>query len=431
MALCIVIALLMGLLIIGAPVVFAIGIAGLSYFIVKPGMWSVVAVYTQRFYAGMDSFVFLCIPLFIFSGEIMKRSGMTSDLVKFAQVLVGRLRGGMAYVTVLASMLFGGITGSGLADISALGPVVIESMKKDGYKTSFAAALTATSAIQGPIIPPSIPMVIFASLTDVSIGALFLGGAIPGVLIGVGQMVVIGLLGKKRNFPKQSVHYTFKEIFAATKSAIYALLMPIIILGGILSGMFTPTEAAAIAAAYALIIAAVVYRQITFKDLYHAVVETAKTSGSIYLIVGLVSTVSWVLAAERIPLALQHILHIYAPSKYTLLFLVNVFFLFNGMWLSDVAQLVLFAPLFTPIFASLGVSPIHFGVVMVVNIMISMITPPYGLALYLAAAISNEPLTKIIKDTVPFTFVSIIVLFVVTYIPILDLLLPKLFGLVR
>lgn len=430
MALSIVVGLLMTLLIIGAPVVFAIGISGLSYFIVKPDMWSSVAVYAQRFFLGMDSFVFLCIPLFIFSGEIMKRSGMMTDLVKFSQILVGRFRGGMAYVNVLASMLFGGVTGSGLADVSALGPLEVEAMKKDGYSASFAAALTATSAIQGPIIPPSIPMVIFASLTNASVGALFLAGAIPGVLIGVGQMLVILILGKKRNFPKRDAAYSIKEALAVTKSALYALLMPIIILGGILSGVFTPTEAAAVAAAYSLFVATFIYKRMTLKGLYYTLVETAKVSGSIYLIVGFVSTVSWVLAAERVPFTLQSIIQTYAPSKYTLLFMVNLFFLFNGMWLSDVAQLVLFAPLFTPIFASMGVNPIHFGVVMVVNIMISMITPPYGLALYLSSAISNEPLTKIVSETLPFTLVSVFVLFVVTYIPDLVLFLPRLFGLV-
>lgn len=430
MSLFIVIGLLMTLLIVGSPVVFAIGLAGLSYFIVEPGMWLQVGVYAQRFFLGMDSFVFLCIPLFIFSGEIMKRSGMMTDLVRFAQIMVGRFRGGMAYVNVLASMLFGGVTGSGLADVSALGPIEIDAMKKDGYTPAFAAAVTATSAIQGPIIPPSIPMVIFASLTNASIGALFLAGAIPGLLIGLGQMSVIFIIGRKRNFPKHDLSFRLKEIVVATRSAICALLMPIIILGGILGGVFTPTEAAAVAAAYSLIISIVVYKQIRLKDCYQALLDTAKVTASIYLIVGFVSVIGWVLAAERVPSMMLSLVDAYSPTPYLLLFLLNLFFLFNGMWLSDVAQLVLFAPLFTPVLAAMGIHPVHFGTVMVVNIMISMITPPYGLALYLASTIGGVPLKDIVKETLPFTAISIFVLLFVSFLPYVIMFLPRLFNFV-
>jgi tripartite ATP-independent transporter DctM subunit len=387
-----------------------------------------VGVYAQRFFMGMDSFVFLCIPMFIFSGEMMKRSGMMADIVRFAQILVGRFRGGMAYVNVLASMLFGGVTGSGLADVSALGPIEIDAMRKDGYDPAFSAALTATSAIQGPIIPPSIPMVIFASLTNASVGALFLAGAIPGLLIGLGQMSVIFFLAKRKAFPKHEMSLSFKEILGATKSALCALMMPVIILGGILGGIFTPTEAAAVAAAYSLIVALLIYRKLRFKDLYEALVDTAKVTASIYLIVGFVSVIGWVLAAERIPYLLTTLIASYSIEVYLLLFLVNIFLLFNGMWLSDVAQLVLFAPLFTGIFAALGIHPVHFGTIMVVNIMISMITPPYGLALYLAASIAKVPLSRIVIETLPFTAVSIFVLFIVTFFPKIILFLPRLFG---
>ncbi len=430
MSLIIVIGLMMVLLLVGSPVVFAIGIAGLTYFIVEPGMWMQVGVYAQRFYMGMDSFVFLCIPLFIFSGEIMKQSGMMMDLVKFAQIIVGRFRGGMAYVNVLASMLFGGVTGSGLADVSALGPIEIDAMEKDGYDPAFAAALTATSAIQGPIIPPSIPMVIFASLTNASVGALFLAGAIPGVLIGLGQMCVIFVLGKRRNFPKHEVSYRIKDVYQATKSAACALMMPFIILGGILCGVFTPTEAAAVAAGYSLVISVVVYKQIRLKELYQALVNTSKVTASIYLIVGFVTVIGWVLAAERVPTMLTELVQTHSPGPYLLLFMLNLFFLFNGMWLSDVAQLVLFAPLFTGIFATMGISPIHFGAVMVVNVMISMITPPYGLALYLAASLGKVSLNRIVRQTLPFTLVSILVLFIVTFFPRIILFLPRIFGFV-
>lgn len=419
---------LVSLLLIGAPVVFSIGSAGLIYFLIKPGMLGLLFVYVQRFFSGMDSFVFLCIPLFVFAGEIMNFSGLMNDLVKFCQMAVGRARGGMAHVNVFASMLFGGITGSGLADISALGPIEIKAMNEDGYDTSFSAALTATSAIQGPIIPPSIPMVIFASLTNASVGGLFLGGIVPGMLIGLGQMLVIIILGKKRGFPKRDIKIPFKEKIKITKSAFFALMIPIILIGGIVSGFFTPTEAAAVTVGYALLVSMFVYKNFNFKSLSKALITTTKTCASVYLIIGFVGTVSWVLAAEGVPEIINNFVRDKNLSVYTLIFLINVFLLFNGMWISDVAQLVLFAPLFTPILVAMGLHPIHIGVMFVVNVMVGMITPPYGMALYLASAIAEQPLKCVIKETLPFTAVSIFVLFVVSYFPSLILFIPKLFG---
>ncbi len=421
--------LLMFLLLFGAPVVFAVAVSGISYFVVEPGMWSMIEIYPMRLFTGMDSFVFLCIPLFVLAGEIMNASGMMNDLVKFCEVMVGRIKGGLAHVNVLASMIFGGITGSGLADVSALGPIEIKLMRDNGYDPAFAAALTATSAVQGPIIPPSIPFVIFASLTGTSIGALFMSGVIPGIMIGISQMLVIVYMSKKVGFPASSVKTSFKEKLAVTRTAAFALMMPVIILGGIISGIFTPTEASAVAVVYSFVVAKFYYGNITISEIRQTLVNTAKTTGSIFLIVGFASTIGWVLAIENIPAIINQLITKNHISPYMLFFLVNLFFLFNGMWLSDAAQLVLFAPLFTPIFASMGISPIHFGCVMVVNVMISMITPPYGAALYLAALISKEPLVEVTKKAVPFIFSSIVVLMLVTYFPFLALALPRLFGL--
>lgn len=428
MVLIVVLLTLVILLIIGVPVIFAIGSSGLIYFFVKPDMLSVVSVYAQRFYSGMDSFIFLCIPLFVFAGEIMNSSGMMNDLVNFCKILVGRARGGMAHVNVVASMLFGGITGSGLADVSCLGPLEISAMEQDGYDKSFAAALTATSCIQGPIIPPSIPMVIFASLTNASVGGLFLAGIIPGVLIGLGQMLVIVLMAKKRNFPKSEVKLTKKEIYAVTKSAACALMTPIILVGGIVSGFFTPTESAAVCAGYGVLAAAFFYKNLTFVSLKNSLIATTKTSASIYIIIGFVQTVGWVLAAEGLPEMISSFIADKNLSIFSLILLMNIFLLINGCWLSDTAQLVLFAPIFTPILVGLGMNPIHVGVIFVVNIMIGMITPPYGMALYLSAAIAKVPLIKVVKETLPFTAVSIVVLLLVSYVPQLVLFIPKMFG---
>jgi tripartite ATP-independent transporter DctM subunit len=430
MALLTIILVLIVLLLLGSPVIFAIAISGISYFFVKPEMMDMVAIMPLRFYEGMNSFVFLCIPLFVLTGEMMNKSGMMLDLVKFVQIFVGRLRGGMAYVNVFASMLFGGITGSALADVSCLGPIEIKGMKEDGYSSAFAAALTATSAVQGPIIPPSIPMVIYASLTNASVGALFLGGVVPGIMIGLGQALVIFLMAKKRNFPKHEISMTFWEKLLVVKVASLALCMPLIIMGGILLGIFTPTEAAAVAAVYATIISFLHYRSVKFADIREILLNTGKTTASIYLIMAFATIVSWEMASEQLPLIINNFVRDNNMSVYLLLFLINLFLLFNGCWLSDVAQLILFAPIFMPILAAMGVHPVHFGVVMVVNVMLGLITPPYGCALYLAAILSGSKLKEIVIETLPFTFISIVVLFTVTYCPALVMFLPRYFGLV-
>ncbi len=431
MSLIIILAILMILLIIGAPVMFAVGVAGFAYFAIAPNMWSSVGIYAHKFFTGMDSFVFLCIPLFTLAGDLMGQSGMMNHLVKFSQLLVGRIRGGLAYVNVIVSMLFGGISGSAMADVSALGPVIIEMMKKDGYKTEFAAALTATTAIQGPIIPPSIPMVIFASVTNVSVGALFLGGAIPGVLIGIGQMLIIALIAKRRQFPRHYQKVTVQEATQVTASAFWALLMPVIILGGILGGVFTATEAAAVAVGYAFLVATFVYKNMTFKGFMASLTRSIKTTSAVYLIIAFSYVLGWIFAIERVPQLIAQFVQTYELSPYTVLFLINLFILFNGMWISDSVQLILFAPIFTPLVVAMGIHPVHFGVAMVINVMISLITPPYGFAFYLAATISGTKLTDVVKEALPFLIISIGVLFIVTYVPAISLYLPKLLGFIK
>lgn len=418
-------------LLVGSPVIFAIGSAGLIYFIVKPGMWSNIHIFTHKFFTGMDSFVFLCIPLFIIAGEVMGKIEMTDRLVKFAQLIVGRFRGGLAYVNVLDSMIFGGVSGSALADVSALGPIVIDMMKKDGYTPEFSTALTVTTAIQGPIIPPSIPMIIFASLTNVSIGALFLGGIIPGIMIGLGQAIVIRLMVKKHHFPRHQMEgMNIRLAMTITKDAIWALIMPLIILGGIVSGVFTATEAAAVAVGYSILVGFFVYKKLTLKKMWDILNNSARITASIYLIIGFAAVISWVLASERVPDLLINFVNQYQLKPWIFLLILNIFFLFNGMWISDTVQLLLFAPLFTPILEKMGVDPIHFGVVMTVNVMISLITPPYGTALYLGAIVGRVKLNDVVKKAVPFLFSSIIVLFLITYIPALVLWIPKMVGLI-
>ena len=424
----IVLAVLFGLLLIGSPVVMAIGTAAMSYFLVKPDMLGNLMMYAHRLFTGMDSFIYICIPLFMLSGELMGYTGLMDRVVDFCRIFVGRLRGGVAYVNVLASMLFGGISGSALADIAALGPIEISLMESDGYDREFSAALTATSAIQGPIIPPSIPAVMFASLTSVSVGALFIGGLVPGIMLGLAQISVIAYLARKHQFPKSDVRYTLKEGVLITLKSLSALFMIVLILGGILSGTFTATEASAVSIIYVLVIDICFYHTLTPAKIWEALKKTAVSSASIFLIIGFTSIISWILAMENVPVMISNWVYGANISPYLLLFIVNVFFLFNGMWISDSAQLVLFAPIFTPIFTAMGVSAVHFGVVMVVNVMIGLITPPFGVGLYTAASVSGCELKRIVKASLPFTVACIVVLFLITYIPGFVLTLPRLVG---
>lgn len=421
--------LMLGLMLLGSPVIFAIGFAGLAYFFVKPGMIHMLDIYAHKFFTGMDVFIWLSIPLFIIAGEIMTAIGMTDRLVNLSRLMVGRLRGGLAYVNVVGSMLFSGVSGSALADISALGPVEMKMMEKDGYKKDFAAALTVSSAIQGPIIPPSIPLIMFSALTNTSVAALFLAGAIPGLMLGVFQMTVVFFKARRHGFPRNPIAgLNLQVAFGILLHAFWAIFMPLIIIGGIVGGIFTATEAASIAVAYGLLVGVLAYRNLTLKELWGILDRAARTSASVYLIVGFATIISWVLANERVPSDLQALVENAQMQPWMVLLCLNLFFLINGLWVSDSVQLLLFAPLFTPLLATMGVDPVHFGVIMVVNVMIGLITPPYGLALYLGSSISGVPLGKIVKAAFPFILSNLLVLMLVTYIPAISLTLPRLFG---
>jgi TRAP-type transport system large permease protein len=421
------------LLFIGSPVILALGTSALLYFLVVPGKFALLGMYSENFFSGMNSFLLLCMPLFIMAGEIMKRNQMINEIVDFANLLVGRLRGGLAYMCVLACMFFGGISGSALAEVSAIGPVAVKAMKDDGYPPAFAAALTATAALQGPIIPPSLPMVIFASVTNTSVGALFLGGAIPGIMLGLAMMFVIFLQGQKRNFPKSQIRTSWHQVKKVVMNSFFSLIMPLVIIGGIVTGAFTPTESAAVAVAYALIITLIGPKRkaLGFKEVRSILLDTTKMTSQVYLIIAFALLLSWIFAMENVPSIVSDFVKVHHMSPYLLLFFVNVFFLINGCFISDVLQIVLFAPIFVPIFGSMGIHPIHFGIVMVVNVVIGMVTPPYGTALYLASAVSGVSLKEIVKETIPFTVSVISVLFLITYIPWFVLFLPRVFGFVR
>ncbi len=412
-------------LIIGVPVAFVLGLTPLVALITQ-GETPLVLV-AQRIFTGMDSPVLMAVPFFILAGNIMSAGGMTQRLVKFCNVLVGPLRGGLAYINVAISMLFAGITGAAVADTSAVGSILIPAMKKEGYDSDFSAAVTATSSTIGPVIPPSIPFIIYGVLGEVSIASLFLAGFVPGILLGLFQMVVIWFYARKRQYPKRS-RPSFRESIRVSVDAFLVLLMPIIILGGILSGIFTPTESACIAVFYALFISLFVYRDIHLKDLPRILIRTGATSSLVMLVIGTASIFSWLLASEEIPHSVTDAILALTHNKILILLLINILLLIIGTFMETTASLIILTPVLLPLMLKIGVDPLHFGVILVLNLVIGLTTPPVGVCLFVACAIGQTNLERLSRAILPFLVASITVLIICTYWEGLIMAIPKFFG---
>lgn len=422
--------LLLVLIAVGLPMVFALGIVPVAAFMMadQPAFLTVIA---QRLYTGINQFSLLAIPLFILAGEIMNVGGITNRLVGFANVLVGHLRGGLAHVNIVSSIFFAGLSGSAVADTSALGSMLIPAMEKQGYTRRFAAAVTAASSVIGPIIPPSIIMVVYAYVMQVSVGALFLGGLVPGVLTGVGLMVATAIIAKKRNYPKAHKRATVPEIGKAGIDALFPLLTPIIIIGGILSGVFTPTEAAAAAVVYALIISLFVIKTLKFGQLSSILLRTAVASSVILLVVGMANVFGWVVTLSGLPASLASSVFSLTDNPYLLLLLINVFLLFVGMFLDAGPAILILGPILAPLATQLGIDPTHFAIMMCVNLTIGLATPPMGLILFVASAVSRERVELIARDMIPYYIVHLSIILLVTFVPALSLTLPRLMGLIN
>jgi len=374
------------------------------------------------------SYVLLAIPLFILAAEFMNSGSITERLLRFCDALVGRFRGGLAHVNVVQSIIFAGMSGSALADAAGTGKVMQRMMTQDGkYTASFAAALTAASSVIGPIIPPSIPMVIYALVSDTSVGYLFLGGVIPGVLMGVAQMGVIAFIAKRRNFPVEKP-VPLRELPLITWRAFPALMMPVVLLGGIYGGVTTPTEAAAVAAAYALLVSAALYRNVTLRDTYAALLGYARMTASIGMLIAGAMVFNYVVTAENIPASLSVVLRDMNFTALGFMLAANLLLLILGCLLEGTTILLIVVPVLLPTAQALGIDPVHFGVVAVVNIMIGLITPPYGLLLFVMVRIAEVPLRDLVRDTMPFLFVMIGALALVILVPDLVLYLPRVFG---
>ncbi len=415
------------LMVIGAPVVFAL-LIGPALSLTLDGQPQYVRALLSRLYNGMDSFPLMAVPFFILAGELMNSGGITRAIVRFSQTLIGHVRGGLAQINILSSILFAGLSGSAVADTSALGKMLVPAMEEAGYSKRFSAAVTAASSVIGPIIPPSGIMIIYAFIMNVSVGGLFAAGIVPGFLVAAGLMLMTSRISKARDYPVANRKATWGERGAAFKSTILALLTPVILLGGIVLGIFTPTEAAAVAAFYALVVGLFFMRSLNIKDLPLIFRNVATQSGVILLLVGAAVTFAWIITvsgmAEQLATALTGI----TDNVLLLLFLVNIFLLIVGMFLDAGPAILILGPVLGPIFIGLGLEPLHFAIVMCVNVTVGLATPPMGLVLFVASSISGEKVDRIAQEMLPFLAVEIGVIFLITYFPALSLTIPKALG---
>ena len=415
-----------GLALLGLPVGHAM-IAGSILYLWLAGLDMGTAA--EQFLNGMYvNYIILAVPLFILAAELMNIGSMTERLMTFCNALVGRFRGGLAQVNVLQSIIFAGMSGSAIADAAGSGKIMQNMMTADGkYPASYAAALTAATSVIGPIIPPSIPMIIYALVSDASIGYLFLGGVVPGLLMAGFQMALVAYDARRRNFPVEPPT-PLREIPGVTWRALPALMMPVVLLGGIYSGITTPTEAAAVAAAYALLISVVLYRSVSFADFYRSVLASARTTASIGMLIAGALVFNYVVTVENIPHSLSVLLTSWELSPIGFLLLVNVILLLLGCVLEGTTIILVILPVFIPTANALGIDLVHFGVMCVVNIMQGLVTTPYVLLLFIMTLIANVPLRDIVRDVLPFLYTMVASLLVITFFPDTVLWLPRLFG---
>ncbi|WP_319560935.1 TRAP transporter large permease [Marispirochaeta sp.] len=381
----------------------------------------------HRMTGGLDSFVLLAIPFFILAGNLMNTGGITERIFKFANLLVGRIPGGLGHANVVASIIFSGMSGSAVADTGGLGAIEMEAMKNEGFSPEFSGAVTAASATIGPIIPPSVPMVVYGVMAEVSIGALFMAGFVPGLLMGLCTMVLIFFMALRRDYPRLD-KFHFKKMLRAFGDALFALLTPVIIIGGILLGIFTPTEAAVVAVLYALFLGFVVYKELTLRKLYRIMVDSMVTTATVTMIIAAAASFSWILARQGVPTQVARWLTSMDVPLWIFLLLFNVFFLFIGTFMEALSVLVIAVPVLVPAMKVMGLDPLHMGVVLVLNLMIGLITPPVGMSLFVTSKIGNIPLENLYKEVMIFIVPLIVVLLISTYMPDLILWLPRLVG---
>jgi tripartite ATP-independent transporter DctM subunit len=417
-------------LMVGLPVFFGL-LAAPGILLWLNGQEKDITLLYRNVYNGMDSFPLMAIPFFMLAGEMMNRGGITRRLVEFSQACVGHFKGGLAQVNILSSMLFAGLSGSAVADTSALGSMLIPAMEKEGYTRKFAAAVTAASSVIGPIIPPSGIMIIYAYVMGESVAALFLAGIVPGILVGIGLMSVTRYLAGSSDFPTSRPRASWGEKGQASLKAFFPLLTPVIILGGILIGVMTPTEASAVAVFYAFLVSIFILREMTLKDLPDVLTKAALTSSVVLLLVGAAMAFKTVVSLSHAPETLAAFILSLSENPLILLLLINLLLFIVGMFLDAGPAIIILGPILGPIFVDLGVHPVHFAIIMSVNLTVGLATPPMGLVLFVASSVSGEKVESIARAILPFLAVEIFVIFLITYVPAISLFVPTYFGFIN
>lgn len=416
------------LLLLGVPIAVCIGIATVGTMLVTIDFLPAVTTISQRMGTALDSFALLAIPLFILSGHFMSRGGIAHRLIELAKVFVGRFSGGLAYVNILACLLFGAIAGSAVAAAAAIGAFMIPLMIKEGYDRSYGAAVNVTSATSGLIIPPSNILIVYSLASGgVSIAALFLAGYIPGILMGISLMFVSGILARRNRYPvgeKVSFRDGVKKFFDAMPS----LLLIVIVVGGIIAGYFTATEASAIAVLYTFILSVVLYKEIKFKEVPQVLLQSVVTTGVVTFLIATSMAMSWIMSYENIPQNITTALLSLTESKLVILLIINIVLLGVGTFMDMTPAVLIFTPIFLPVAVELGIDPVHFGIIMIMNLCIGLCTPPVGTVLFVGCGIAETSITKMFKPLIPLLIAMIATLLVVTFIPELSMFLPRVFG---
>ena len=417
-------ATLVGLMLLGVPVAVAMGLTAVLAYIAK-GQEFILTMVAQRMYSTTTAFTLLAIPFFILAGNLMNTGGITQRVFSFALALVGHFRGGLGHVNVVASMIFSGMSGAAVADAAGLGLIEIEAMKKSGYSPRFAAAITAASATIGPVVPPSIPFVIYGSITGVSVGKLFLAGFTPGILMGIAMMIGVYFVSKARGYPREP-RASLAQLMRSFKEAALALGTPVIIIGGILGGIFTPTEAAVVASVYALFLGIIVYREIKIGDLSRIFWDTLLHTIRVMFIISAAGFFGWFIIHQRVPEQLINALTALALGRWGLLLIIILILLVLGCFMEGIAVLVITIPIFMPLIERYAIDPVHFGVIMTLCSMLGLLTPPVGMCLFAVSSISGVPIGPLTREMWPYLMGIFIVLLIMTFLPGFTLWLPNL-----
>lgn len=414
--------LLFLLILMRVPIAFALGFVSIfGILITDPGL---LVNIPRNLYSGIESFTLIAVPLFILAGEIMTRGGISKRLINFSQMIVGFMPGGLAMVVVLASMFFSALTGTAIAAAAAIGGMMIPAMKEQGYDVRFSSSLVASSATIGPIIPPSIVLILYGVIASVSISDLFVAGVVPGILMGIGLMAYCFVIGLKTKHETKTSLPKIKELIFGFKDALLALLMPVIILGGIISGIFTATESGVVAVVYALVIGLFVYRDLKLSDIIPIFLASGKTSASIIFLIGNASIFIWLLSYHSIPQQMVDVLGPFGDNPILLLLLINIILLIAGTFIDTISAVSIFTPLFLPLVLQAGIDPVHFGIIMAVNLTIGMVTPPLGVALFVTARVANIKVPDMFRYLIPQIAILLVVLVIITYLPEVSMFIP-------